>query len=127
MNGRATRLQLLSFATTPMRTFHLAWMAFFACFFAWFAVAPLMPIIRDDLGLTRDQIANINIAAVCTTIFVRLIIGPLCDRFGARLTYTWLLSIGAVPVFAISFAQNYEAFLFCRLCICAIAVSFFVI
>lgn len=73
-----------------MRAFHLSWMAFFVCFFAWFAVAPLMPVIRDDLGLTRDQVANINIAAVCVTLFARLLIGPLCDRYGARLTYTWL-------------------------------------
>src|SRR3954464_489166 len=124
MDGRATRLQLLSFATIPMRTFHLAWMAFFVCFFAWFAVAPLMPLIRDDLGLTRDQIANINIAAVCVTIFARLIIGPMSDRFGARRTYAWLLGVGALPVFAISFAQTYEAFLFCRLCIGAIGASF---
>lgn len=124
MDGRATRLQLLSFATIPMRSFHLAWMAFFVCFFAWFAVAPLMPIIRDELGLTRDQIANINIAAVCVTIFVRLMIGPLCDRFGARLTYTWLLAFGAIPVIAIAFSQSYEAFLFWRLCIGAIGASF---
>jgi NNP family nitrate/nitrite transporter-like MFS transporter len=124
MDGRATRLQLLSFATIPMRTFHLAWMAFFICFFAWFALAPLMPVIRDDLGLTRDQIANINIAAVCVTIFVRLLIGPLCDRFGARLTYTWLLALGAIPVIGIGFAQTYEAFLFGRLCIGAIGASF---
>lgn len=124
MDGRATRLQLLSFATIPMRNFHFAWMAFFVCFFAWFAVAPLMPVIRNELGLTRDQIANINIAAVCVTIFVRLIIGPLCDRFGARLTYSWLLALGAIPVIAISFAQSYEAFLFWRLCTGAIGGSF---
>ncbi|HMN43532.1 MAG TPA: MFS transporter [Povalibacter sp.] len=124
MDGRATRLQLLNFSTIPMRTFHLAWMAFFICFFAWFAVAPLMPVIRDDLGLTRDQIANINIAAVCVTIFVRLLIGPLCDRFGARLTYTWLLAVGSIPVMGIAFAQSYEAFLFGRLCIGAIGASF---
>jgi NNP family nitrate/nitrite transporter-like MFS transporter len=101
-------------------------MAFFICFFAWFAVAPLMPIIRDELHLTKDQIANINIAAVCVTIFVRLIIGPLCDRYGARLTYTWLLAFGAIPVIAISFANSYEAFLFWRLCIGAIGASFVV-
>jgi MFS transporter, NNP family, nitrate/nitrite transporter len=124
MDGRATRLQLLSFTTIPMRAFHLTWMAFFVCFFAWFAVAPLMPIIRDDLGLSKDQIANLNIAAVCVTIFVRLLIGPLCDRYGARLTYTWLLALGAVPVIAISFAQSYEVFLFWRLCIGAIGASF---
>jgi len=126
MAERATRLQLLSFSTIPMRTFHLTWMAFFVCFFAWFAVAPLMPLIRDELQLTKDQIANINIAAVCVTIFMRLIIGPMCDRFGARLTYTWLLALGAVPVIAIAFARSYEAFLFWRLCIGAIGASFVV-
>ena len=124
MDGRATRLQLLNFSSIPMRAFHLTWIAFFVCFFAWFAVAPLMPVIREELGLTKDQIANINIAAVCATIFVRLLIGPLCDRFGARRTYTWLLALGAVPVIAISFAQSYEAFLFWRLCIGAIGASF---
>jgi NNP family nitrate/nitrite transporter-like MFS transporter len=107
-----------------MRTFHLAWMAFFVCFFAWFAVAPLMPIIRDELHLTKDQIANINIAAVCVTIFVRLLIGPMCDRYGARLTYSWLLAVGAIPVVAIAFATSYEVFLFWRLCIGAIGASF---
>lgn len=124
MNGRATRLQLLSFASIPMRAFHLTWMAFFVCFFAWFAVAPLMPVIREELGLSKDQIANINIAAVCVTIFARLLIGPLCDRYGARRTYAWLLALGAVPVIAISFAQSYEAFLLWRLCIGAIGASF---
>ncbi len=126
MDGRATRIELLNFSTIPMRAFHMTWMAFFVCFFAWFAVAPLMPLIREDLGLTKDQIANINIAAVCVTILVRLIIGPLCDRFGARLTYTWLLALGAIPVAAIAFAQSYEVFLFWRLCIGAIGASFVV-
>jgi NNP family nitrate/nitrite transporter-like MFS transporter len=101
-------------------------MAFFVCFFAWFAVAPLMPIIRADLGLTKDQVANINIAAVCVTIFARLLIGPLCDRFGARRTYSCLLALGAIPVIAISFAKSYEAFLFWRLCVGAIGASFVV-
>lgn len=124
MDNKATRLSLLSFSTIPMRVFHLTWMAFFVCFFAWFAVAPLMPIIREDLGLTKDQIANINIAAVFVTILVRLIVGPLCDRYGARLTYTWLLALGAIPVIAIGFAHSYEAFIFWRLCIGAIGASF---
>ena len=124
MDGRATRIQLFSLSTIPMRTFHLAWMGFFVCFFAWFAVAPLMPVIRTDLHLTKDEIANINIAAVGVTIFVRLLIGPLCDRFGARLTYTWLLALGAIPVFAIGLSHSYGSFLFFRLCIGAIGASF---
>jgi MFS transporter, NNP family, nitrate/nitrite transporter len=124
MDQRATRLQLLDFTTVPMRAFHLTWMAFFVCFFAWFAVAPLMPAIRADLGLTAAQIANINIAAVCVTIIVRMAIGPLCDRYGPRRTYTCLLAAGALPVIAIAFARSYESFLFWRLCIGAIGASF---
>jgi NNP family nitrate/nitrite transporter-like MFS transporter len=37
----------------------------------------LMPVIKGEFGLTEDQVANINIAAVGITILVRLIVGPL--------------------------------------------------
>jgi NNP family nitrate/nitrite transporter-like MFS transporter len=121
---KATRIDLFSLATPQMRAFHLTWIAFFVCFFAWFAAAPLMPLIKTTFGLTKDQIENINIAAVSVTIFVRLIIGPLCDKFGPRRAYTWLLLVGAIPVFGLAFAQNYAMFLFFRLCIGAIGASF---
>jgi MFS transporter, NNP family, nitrate/nitrite transporter len=121
---KATRIQLFSFATPQMRAFHLTWMAFFVCFFAWFACAPLMPVIKGQFGLTKDQIANINIAAVAVTILVRLIIGPLCDRYGPRKAYTGLLFIGAIPVFGVAASQSYESFLFFRLLIGAIGASF---
>ena len=121
---KATRLQLFSLDSAPMRAFHLTWMAFFVCFFAWFACAPLMPVIKGEFGLTKDQVANINIAAVAVTILVRLIIGPLCDKFGPRKAYTGLLLLGAIPVIGVSMAQSYEAFLFFRLLIGAIGASF---
>jgi NNP family nitrate/nitrite transporter-like MFS transporter len=121
---KATRIDLFSFSTPQMRAFHLTWMAFFICFFAWFAAAPLMPLIKNTFGLTKGQIENINIAAVSVTIFVRLIIGPLCDKFGPRRAYTWLLLLGALPVFGLAFSQNYATFLFFRLCIGAIGASF---
>lgn len=121
---KATRIDLFSFKTPQMRAFHVTWLAFFVCFFAWFAAAPLMPLIKVEFGLTKDQIANINIAAVAVTILVRLIIGPLCDRYGPKRTYTWLLLLGAIPVFGLAFATSYEVFLFFRLCIGAIGASF---
>jgi MFS transporter, NNP family, nitrate/nitrite transporter len=121
---KATRIELFSFASAPMRAFHITWMAFFVCFFAWFACAPLMPVIKGEFGLTKDQIANINIAAVAVTILVRLLIGPLCDKYGPRKAYTGLLLVGAFPVIGVSMAQSYEAFLFFRLLIGAIGASF---
>jgi NNP family nitrate/nitrite transporter-like MFS transporter len=124
LTHKASRIDLFSFSTPQMRAFHLTWMAFFVCFFGWFACAPLMPVIKGQFGLTKDQIANINIAAVFVTIFVRLIIGPICDKFGPRKAYTGLLLLGAIPVIGVAFAQNYESFLFFRLAIGAIGASF---
>ena len=121
---KATRIDLFSFSTPQMRAFHLSWVGFFVCFFAWFAVAPLMPVIKGEFGLTKDQIANINIAAVGITILVRLVVGPLCDKYGPRATYTALLVLGSLPVLGIAFAKTYMTFLFFRLLIGAIGASF---
>ena len=123
---KETRIRLFSFSTPAMRAFHMAWLAFFVCFFAWFAVAPLMPVIKQEFGLSPAQIANINIAAVGITIIVRLLIGPLCDKYGPRRTYTGMLALGALPVLGIAFATSYEAFLVMRLLIGAIGASFVV-
>jgi NNP family nitrate/nitrite transporter-like MFS transporter len=121
---KATRIQLFSFSTPQMRAFHMSWLAFFVCFFAWFAVAPLMPVIKKEFALTPDQIANIGIAAVGITILVRLVIGPLCDKYGPRLVYTALLALGALPVIGIAFATSYPTFLVFRLLIGGIGASF---
>ena len=121
---KATRIDLLSLKTPQMRAFHMTWLAFFLCFFGWFGIAPLMAIVRDDLMLTKAQIGNTIIASVAITVLVRLLIGPLCDKFGARLTYTWLLILGSLPVMGIGLAQSYESFLLFRLAIGAIGASF---
>ncbi len=125
-SNKATRIDLFSFSTPQMRAFHMSWLAFFVCFFAWFAVAPLMPVIKGEFKLTPDQIANIGIAAVGITILVRCAIGPMCDKYGPRLTYTVLLALGAIPVIGIAFANSYETFLVFRLAIGAIGASFVV-
>ncbi|WP_266363256.1 MFS transporter [Tellurirhabdus rosea] len=122
--GKLTQLNLLSASGIGMRTFHITWLTFFCCFFGWFGIAPLMPIIREDLGLTKPQIGNTIIAAVSMTIFARLLIGRLCDTVGPRLTYTWLLVLGAIPVMGVGLANSYETFLLFRLGIGVIGASF---
>ena len=107
-----------------MRAFHMAWLAFFLCFFGWFGIAPLMPIIRTELHLTKEQIGNSAIAAVAITVLVRILIGWLCDRIGPRRAYTGLLILGSLPVMGVGLAHDYQSFLFFRLAIGAIGASF---
>jgi NNP family nitrate/nitrite transporter-like MFS transporter len=124
MASKANSINLFSFATPQMRAFHLSWLAFFICFFAWFACAPLMPVIKGEFGLSLAQIANINIATVAITILVRLLVGPMCDRYGPRKTYTGLLLLGAIPVLGVAFSHDYASFLMFRLGIGAVGASF---
>lgn len=123
---KATRLwpDFFALGKPQIRTFHMTWLAFFLCFFSWFGIAPLMPVVREELGLTKDQVGWCIIASVAITILARLLVGWLCDRIGPRLAYTWLLTLGSLPVMAIGLAQNFESFLFFRLLIGVIGAAF---
>src|SRR5579863_3996530 len=118
------RIRLFSLGSLPMRTFHLTWLMFFVCFFGWFGLAPLMPIIRTDLALTKVQVGNTIIASFSSTILARLVIGRCCDLWGPRLTAFWLLLIGSIPVMLIGLSGNYTSFLLFRLAIGVIGASF---
>src|SRR6516225_3862219 len=124
IRNRATAIHLFDFQSTPMRAFHMTWLAFFLCFFGWFGLAPLMPVIRDELHLTKEQIGNSAIAAVAITVLVRVLIGWLCDRIGPRRAYTSLLIIGSLPVMGVGLSHNFTTLLLFRLAIGAIGGSF---
>ncbi len=124
IHNKATSIRLADFTSAPMRAFHMSWIAFFLCFFGWFGLAPLMPIIRDELHLTKAQIGNSAIASVAITILVRMAMGWLCDHIGPRRAYTWLLILGSIPVMAVGFAHDYMSFLLFRLAIGSIGASF---
>ena len=124
IKNQATKINLFSLKTPQMRAFHMTWFAFFLCFFGWFGIAPLMAVVREDLGLTKTMIGNTIIASVAITILFRLIIGRACDRFGPRITYTVLLLFGSLPVMGIGLANDYTTFLLFRLAIGIIGASF---
>jgi NNP family nitrate/nitrite transporter-like MFS transporter len=123
-NQPLTSIKLFSLGSVQMRTFHITWLMFFVCFFGWFGLAPLMPTIRADLGLTKSQIGNVIIASVSSTILARLIIGRLCDKWGPRKTAVRLLIVGSIPVFFVGLAKDYTTFLLFRLAIGVIGASF---
>ena len=119
-----TKLNIFSGRGVQMRTFQLTWLTFFMCFFGWFGIAPLMPLVREQLHLDKGQVGNIVIASVSATILARLLMGKLCDTIGPRKAYTWLLAVGAVPVLLIGLSHSYESFLLFRFCIGIIGASF---
>ena len=124
LTGKATSINLKSFAAPHMRTFHLTWLAFFLCFFGWFGIAPLLGEVREDLNLTNSQVFTSLIASVFITIFARVAIGWVLDRVGPRRTYTGLLILGSLPVMLIGLSQNFETFVVFRLLIGVIGASF---
>jgi NNP family nitrate/nitrite transporter-like MFS transporter len=84
-DDKATVIRLCNFSRPHMRAFHCSWVGFFIAFFIWFAIAPFLGEIRDDLGLTNQEIWTSSIVGVGGTIFMRFILGPMCDKWGARI------------------------------------------
>jgi MFS transporter, NNP family, nitrate/nitrite transporter len=124
-SAKATKIELFSLRTVQMRTFHLTWLAFFICFFGWFAHAPLMPAtIGPDLALTKAQKLTAFIASVGVTVLARIAIGALCDRIGPRKAYVMVLVFGAISVAGSAFAYDFPTYLASRLAIGVIGASF---
>ncbi len=121
---KSTTLKLYDLKNVSIRTFWITAISFFLCFFSWFGIVPFMPDVVRDLGLTPDQKWNSIILAVSGTVFARLLIGKLCDKYGPRICYTWLLMLGAIPVVLCGLVQTPTQFLVCRLFIGFIGASF---
>lgn len=80
-----------------------------------YAFPPLLTItIREDLDLTRNQIANSNIAALTGTLLVRFFAGPACDRFGPRWTYIGILVAGSIPTAMAGLVRNWQGLIALR-------------
>jgi len=98
INLKCSSLPLLSLRNQYSINFHLAWLGFFVAFLSWFAFSPLLPgAIKQDLKLTTEQVGNSNVVSLCATLVVRVIAGPLVDRFGPRKVMAGLLVLGAIP------------------------------
>ncbi|KAL9257883.1 High affinity nitrate transporter 2.5-like protein [Drosera capensis] len=111
---KSTALPIISVAKPHMRAFHLSWLQFFTCFVSSFAAPPLLPVIRDNLGLTATQIGNAGIASVSGAVFARVAMGTACDLFGPRLASASLTLLTAPAVFCSALADGPTSFLLVR-------------
>jgi NNP family nitrate/nitrite transporter-like MFS transporter len=75
----------------------MSWWGLFIAFFIWFAIAPLLSEIKDDLGLTKQEIWTSYVFGVSGTIAMRIILGPICDKYGARIPMAVVLCFASIP------------------------------
>lgn len=122
---RALELRLWSWQRPHMRGLHCAWISFFLAFTVWFAPAPLLKEIQATLGLSKRDLWNSSIANDVTAIVARVLIGPICDAYGARLPMAAVLVAAAVPTAMVGLVQSAAGLCVCRFFI-GIAGSSFV-
>ncbi|KAI8919497.1 major facilitator superfamily domain-containing protein [Powellomyces hirtus] len=105
--GRARQLRLFSLSRPHMLSFHISWLSFFAAFTCWFALNPLLKsTIAPDIGLTARQVSSTDVANVGSTIFFRLVVGVLTDKFGPRMSMAFILGLGPIPLLCVGFVKN---------------------
>ena len=100
---------LCSTGQPHMRTFWAATIGFFCTFFSCFAPGALglyykRPLEDGGLALKGPQLKLAGNLAVTGTILMRVGAGTLCDQFGARMTFIFLLLIGIPGMFMFAFA-----------------------
>jgi len=107
-------LSLLSFSGR-YRILHLTWFAFFLTFVIWFNFAPLATTIEEQMELSKDQIRTLGVCNLALTVPARVILGMLLDRYGPRLTFSWLLILSTIPCLMFAFAPNFNMMIISRL------------
>jgi nitrate/nitrite transporter NarK len=96
----------------------------FPAFVVWFAIPSIMPTIKKSLKLTKYQVYVTNILSVLATIFMRFLVGPLCDKYGPRAVMTVTLIIGSIPTYLIGCVTTFEGLAIIRFFIGTIGATF---
>lgn len=121
---KAIEVRLCQMKRPHMRAFHASWISFFTAFFLWFAVTPLLGEIKETLTLSKEQIWTSSLCGTAGTILMRLILGPLCDKFGARLCMASILLISALPCAMTGLIESAEGLYIARAFIGIAGASF---
>lgn len=97
--------------------FQVSWISFFLSFFATFAVPPLLPVIRENLDLTKTDVSGAAIASVTGAIFSRLTLGLVCDTYGPRYGHAFLQLLTSAATMCMAAVTNAAGFIVVRMVI----------
>ena len=117
--------KLLDFSQERIRTLHYTWIAFFMTFYVWFNMAPMATTMLDSVGwLTDEHVKILLISNVALTIPARIVVGALIDRFGARVVFSGLMVVMALPALAFVLADSFVQMLIARLVLSSVGAGF---
>ncbi len=117
--------RLLDFKQERIRTLHYTWIAFFMTFYVWFNMAPLTTTMLDsEAWLTDEHIKVLLIANVALTIPARIVVGALIDRYGARVVFSGLMVVMALPTVAFALGTTFVQLLIARLFLSSVGAGF---
>ena len=97
---------------TDARTISLVAIAHAMSHFLQLFIAPLFPLLKDDLGVSYTALGLVTglyygVSGICQTLS-----GFAADRFGARRVLTFGITLCVTGAVLIGFARSYEALIF---------------
>ena len=84
------------------RALVLATVAFTVSFFAWSLLGPLGPDLQDEIGLSEVELSVVVAVPVLMGSLMRIPLGVLADRLGARSVFTALMAFTLLPLLALA-------------------------
>ncbi len=117
---------MFGFGREQTGVLHLAWIACFLTFAAWFNMAPFNTTLETALGLSKEQIDILMICNVALTIPARLVVGTCVDRFGPKIVFIIVLIYAFLVCLLFAFSRTFEELLFSRLLMGAVGAGFVV-
>jgi NNP family nitrate/nitrite transporter-like MFS transporter len=134
--------------TNPhMRAFWAATLTFMLAFIGWFAFAPLMTVVRKDIGICdndaavqldientkcvckkgcKQTLGQAGMASVSFDVFTRFILGSVIEYMGPKNTDVMLLFFGTIFVTSGVFISNGMGLIICRFFVSCLGSTFVV-
>lgn len=89
----------------------IATLALILNFWAWSLLSPLGPKLANELTLTPVMLSFLLAVPVIIGSLGRIGFGMLTDKFGGKAMFAVVCLLTSIPVFALTFAEDYRQFL----------------